>query len=98
MLAAQAAAIGDVNMALVVATIFANTFEGSQNGSPACDPSTPTALARQRILSQMLQMDAVTYSSSAYILQASHAIRGKKKSHVALPSKLGGLGSLTLCS
>ena len=64
----QAVANGDSSAALSVASIYAQTFSQTSSG-PSCDPQSASAAARERILSEMLKLDSVTYSSSTYILQ-----------------------------
>ena len=66
----QAVANGDVSTALSVATIFAQTFGEAAPDASLCQADSPTAAVREQILATMLQLDAVTYSSSTYILQA----------------------------
>ena len=66
----QAVANGDVSAALSAASIFAETFPGEPaEDADLCADSGPSAAARFRILATMAQLDAVTYSSSTYILQ-----------------------------
>ena len=68
----QAVANGDSSAALSVASIYAQTFSQQTTGPDVCNPQTESAIVRERILSSMLKLDSVTFSSSTYILQVGH--------------------------
>ena len=78
---------GDVSTALSVATIFAQTFGEAAPDASLCQADSPTAAVREQILATMLQLDAVTYSSSTYILQARLNLPPSKRT-AGCPSRL----------
>ena len=72
---AQVVANGDVSSALVLASIFGQTFTANASGTSAdpCEQDGPLAAARQHLILELNALDATTYPSTEYILQSSCA-------------------------
>ena len=71
----QVVADGDGSSALVLGSVFGQTFSNNASGvsTDLCTQEGSIASSRERIITQLNSLDATTYASTVYLLQSSCA-------------------------